>query len=241
MKPIFYKELQSFFSHPVGYLILGTFLTLNALLLWFFKGYSNVILTGFAHLNAFFSNSSWVFLFLIPAMTMKSFADEYQQGTIELLKTLPLKSSEIILGKFFAYACILFITLLLSCVFVYSVYQLGNPVGNIDLGSTFTSYFGLLLLACFYIAIGMFCSILTQNNITSFILASLINAIFYFGFTALENLSEGITSGWHLLGVPFHFDSMSRGVIALSDIMYFISLSFLFLGFTHLKLQDDRL
>lgn len=239
MKAIFNKEIQSFFSNPVGYLIIASFLIINALLLWFFKGYSNVIVTGFANINAFFTNSSWVFAFLIPAITMKSFADEYQNGTIEILKTLPIKTYQIVLGKFWAYVCIILLAVTPSLVFVYSTYQLGNPVGNIDLGSTFTSYVGLILLACFYISIGVFSSLVTKNNITSFITACIINVVFYFGFSAFENLSETSTFGWNAFGIPQHFESMTRGVLAVNDIVYFASLTFLFIGFTQIKLNND--
>lgn len=239
MKAIFNKEIQSFFSNPVGYLIIASFLVINALLLWFFKGYSNVIVTGFANINAFFTNSSWIFAFLIPAITMKSFADEYQNGTIEILKTLPIKTSQIVLGKFLAYVCIILLAILPTLVFVYSTYQLGNPKGNIDLGSTFTSYIGLILLACTYISIGIFSSLVTKNNITSFIIACIVNVVLYFGFSALESISETSTFGWNAFGIPQHFESMTRGVISYTDIAYFVSITFLFLGFTQLKLNDE--
>ncbi|MGY5354980.1 ABC transporter permease subunit [Wenyingzhuangia sp. IMCC45467] len=239
MKAIFNKEIQSFFSNAVGYLLVASFLLINGLLLWVFKGYSNIIYSGFANINAFFNNSSWVLAFLIPAITMKSFADEYNNGTLEILKTLPISHSSIILGKFWAYVGIICITLIPSLVFVYSTYQLGNPVGNIDLGSTFASYLGLILLSATYIAIGIFSSIATQNNISAFILSILINMVLYFGFPALENLSETSTYGWNTLGIPEHFNSISRGVIDTTDLVYFISICFAFLAFTKLKLDND--
>lgn len=239
MKAIFNKEIQSFFNNSVGYLLLISFILTNALLLWVFKGYSNIIYTGFANLNPFFNNSSWIFAFLIPAITMKSFADEQSIGTLEILKTLPISHYNIVLGKFFAYCFIVCIILLPTLVFVFSTYQLGNPTGNIDLGSTFSSYFGLILLAATYISIGIFSSILTKNNITAFIVSVVINVILYFGFSALENISAITNSGLNILGITQHFNSISRGVIALNDIIYFISLTFLFLGFTKLKLDND--
>ncbi|NIJ44227.1 ABC-2 type transport system permease protein [Wenyingzhuangia heitensis] len=239
MKAIFNKELQSFFSNPVGYLIIASFLVINALLLWVFKGYSNIIYTGFANINAFFNNSSWIFAFLIPAITMKSFADEFSNGTIEILKTLPISNFKIIMGKFLGYLTILIIALLPTLLFVYSTYQLGNPLGNIDLGSTFTSYIGLILLASSYISIGLFSSIYTKNNITAFILSLLINVVLYFVFSALENLSETSNFGWNTFGIPQHFESLTRGVIDLTDVFYFLSITFLFLGLTKLQLDHD--
>lgn len=239
MKAIFYKEIQSFFSNTIFYLLMGAFLMINALLLWVFKGYSNIIYTGFANLNNFFSNSALIFGLLIPALTMKSFVDEYQQGTIEILKTLPIKHLHIVLGKFWAYVIIVFIMLTPSTIFVYSVYSLGNPVGNIDLGSIFSACFGLLFVATAYIAIGIYCSCITKNNITSFILAILINTVLYFGFSALENLTEATTSGWNTFGIPQHFNAMSRGVISFKDVIYFMSLASVFLGLTKFKLDHD--
>ncbi|ANW94900.1 gliding motility-associated ABC transporter permease subunit GldF [Wenyingzhuangia fucanilytica] len=239
MKAIFNKEIQSFFSHAVGYLLVSSFLIINGLLLWVFKGYSNVIYSGFANINAFFNNSSWVLALLIPAITMKSFADEYNNGTLEILKTLPISHTQIILGKFWAYIAIIIIALIPSLVFVYSTYQLGNPVGNIDLGSTFASYLGLILLSATYIAIGIFSSIIMKNNISAFILSILINTLLYFGFSALENLSETTTYGWNALGIPEHFNSISRGVIDTTDLVYFISISFAFLALTKLKLDHE--
>ncbi len=237
MKAIFNKEIQSFFNNAIGYLLLAFFVITNALLLWFFKGYSNIIHTGFANLNPFFKNSSWIFAFLIPAITMKSFADEYTIGTLEILKTLPLKHRNIVLGKFLAYCAIVCIMLLPTLVFVYSIYILGNPVGNIDLGNIFTAYIGLLFLACTYIAIGLFSSIVTKNSITSFLLSMVINVILYFGFSALGELS--LTSlNIAALGIPSHFNSLNRGVIAVKDVFYFGSIVFLFLGFTKLKLDN---
>jgi len=238
MKAIFNKEIQSFFSNAVGYLLIASFLILQAFLLWVFKGYSNLIYTGFASLTPFFNNSALIFIFLIPALTMKSFADEYTLGTLEILKTLPIKNTQIVLGKFLAYLTIILILLAPTLVFVYSVYQLGNPIGNIDIGSVFSSYLGLLFLTTTYIAIGLFSSIYAKNSITSFILSLLINAVLYFAFSALEALSATSTFGWNTLGIPQHFDSMSRGVIDIKDVTYFLSISFLFLGFTRLKLDN---
>ncbi|MEN8765363.1 MAG: ABC transporter permease subunit [Wenyingzhuangia sp.] len=237
MKAIFNKEIQSFFSNPVGYLLVISFLLLNGLILWVFKGSSNVFYSGFADINAFFSNSSWILAVLIPAMTMKSFADEYNNGTIEILKTLPVSHTHIVLAKFWAFMVVIFITLTPSLVFVYSTYQLGNPIGNIDLGSTLTSYFGLALLASTYIGIGLFSSIVMLNNVSAFILSTIINFTLYFGFTAIENVSEITSSGWGNFGITPHFEGMTRGVIDSTDLIYFISLTLAFLVWTKIKLD----
>jgi len=239
MISIINKEVQGFFNNPLGYLTITFFLLANALILWIFKGYDNVIYTGFANVNAFFGNSSLIFAFLIPAITMKTFADEFSNGTIEILKTLPISNLKIIIGKFLGLLVIITITLIPTLIFVYSVYQLGNPIGNVDLGTIFTSYTGLILLATTYISIGLFSSIVTKNNITSFILSGFINTVFYFGFSSLENLSETSNLGWSTLGIPVHFENFIRGIINISDIIYFLSITFLFLGLTKLQLDND--
>ena len=238
MKAIFLKEIKSFFSNAMMYFLMASFLLTNALILWVFKGFSNVIYTGFTSLNNFFNNSILIFAILIPALTMKSFADEQQNGTLEILKTLPITHLQIILGKFWAYALIIFIFIIPTSVFVYTIHELANPIGNIDFGSILTAYLGLILVSFTYIAIGIFSSIITNNNISSFLVALLINAVLYFGFSAIENLTESTTLGWNNFGIPEHFNAMSRGVIGLKDVIYFISLTFLFLGITKIQLDS---
>lgn len=232
MIAILQKEIQAFFNQTLGYLTLCLFLLINSLLLWVFKDYSNIINSGFADLNSFFHNSAWIFALLIPAITMKSFADEKQNGTIEILKTLPIKASQIVTGKFLAYLLIVFIGLIPTLIYVISVYLLGNPVGNIDLGIVLTSYLGLLFVASVYIAIGLFSSLCTQNNITAFIIAISISSFLYFGFDALGDLNTQAAlriSNW---GIAHHFSSILRGVIDTADAIYFSTLTLLFLGLT---------
>lgn len=232
MTAIFRKEFESFFNNITGYIIVILFVLTNSLFLWFFKGYSNIIQAGFADLNPFFHNCSWIFAFLIPAITMKSYTDEYKNGTIEILKTLPITHQQINYGKFLANLSIAFICLIPTFIFVISVYLLGNPVGNIDLGSTFISYTGLLLVCAAYTAIGMYSSMITKNNISAFILAVSINCFLFFGLDAFANITNGefyFLSTW---GIQHHFNSILRGVIDTSDIVYFTSVTVLFLYLT---------
>ena len=155
MIAILKKEFNSFFASPIAYLVIGVFLLINGLFLFIFKDDFNILNAGFADLNPFFYLTPWVFIFLIPAITMKSFADEFSNGTIELLKTKPISNWQIVLGKFWAALLLVVIALLSTITYVYTVYQLANPIGNIDFGATIGSYIGLFFLAATYTAIGL--------------------------------------------------------------------------------------
>lgn len=238
MIAILKKELNSFFSSPIGYLVIGLFLLINSLFLWVFNGEFNVLDNGFADLSGFFLLSPWILIFLIPAITMRSFSDEKKQGTLELLFTKPISISNIILGKYFAAMALIIFALIPTLIYVYTVYQLGNPIGNIDLGSVFGSYLGLLFLAAAYTAIGVFSSTLSKNQIVAFIIAVFISFMFYFGF---EGISQYTPFGDDLyletLGMQYHFKSISRGIIDTRDLLYFISISTFFIILTNLKLK----
>ena len=235
MLAILQKELNSFFSSLIGYLVIAVFLLINGLFLWIFQGDFNILNAGFADLNSFFYISPWFFLFLIPAITMRSFSDEFRVGTIDILKTKPLSNWHIILGKFGAILILILLALLPTLVYVYSVFQLANPIGNLDLGSIIGSYFGLLFLAAAYAAIGLFTSTLSTNQIVAFILGVLCCFILYYGFEALATLSgsEVIRN----FGMEAHFNSIGRGVIDTRDLVYFISIALMFLYLTKLNLD----
>ena len=239
MYPILKKEFNSFFASPIAYLVIGVFLLVNGLFLWTFDDDFNVLNAGFADLISFFYLAPWVLLFLIPAITMKMFADEFQTGTIELLKTKPISNWQIVLGKFWAALILIFIAIIPTFVYVYSISELGNPVGNIDFGSTFGSYLGLFLLAGSYAAIGLFTSTLSKNQIVAFLLSVFIVFFFYYGFDALSNLF--VNSGYtiQLFGMNEHFKSISRGVIDTRDILYFLSIILFFLFITKQKLSNE--
>ena len=151
MLAILRKEINSFFSSPIGYLVIAIFLLLNGLFLWVFKGDFNILDYGFADLSSFFLIAPWILMFLIPAVTMRSFSDEKKQATLELLMTKPISKLNIVLGKYFGALILIIIALLPTLLYVYTVYQLGNPIGNLDIGSTLGSYFGLLFLITTYL------------------------------------------------------------------------------------------
>ena len=239
MLAILKKEFNSFFASPIAYLVIGVFLLINGLFLWVFKDDLNILNAGFADLNPFFYLSPWVLLFLIPAITMKSFADEFHSGTIELLKTKPISNWQIVIGKFFACFLLIIIALAPTLVYVYTVYQLGNPIGNLDVGSTFGSYIGLLFLVATYASIGLFTSTLSKNQIVAFILGVFITFLLFYGFNAISNSFANESLIIQQFGIYEHFKSISRGVIDTRDILYFISATIFFLFITKQQLAHE--
>lgn len=236
MIAILKKEFHSFFASPVGYLVIGLFLVLNALFLWVFENDFNLFDYGFADLTPFFQLVPWIFIFLIPAVTMRSFSDELRLGTLELLLTRPIGKLQLVLGKFTGALLLIVLALIPTLVYVYAIDQLGNPQGNYDLGVVVGSYLGLLFLASAYTAIGVFASTLSENQIVAFISAAFVCFLFFFGFNAL---SEVLTLSFlQELSLQSHFESISRGVIDSSDLIYFLSLTAFFIGLTVFKLEN---
>lgn len=241
MLAILKKEINTFFASPIGYLVIGIFLLLNGLFLWVFKGEFNILDNGLANLSSFFLLAPWILIFLIPAVTMRSFSDEKKQGTLELLVTKPISHFQIVLGKYFGALVLILIALIPTLLYVYTVSQLGNPVGNFDMGSTIGSYFGLLFLIAAYTAIGVFASTISDNQIVAFIIAVFICFFFYFGFEGLSNYTIFNNLVYiENLGMAAHYNSMSRGVIDTRDLVYFISIALAFLVFTKLKIQKQH-
>ena len=235
MFPILKKEFNSFFAGPIAYLVIGLFLLMNGLYLWVFKDDFNILNAGFSDLSPFFYMAPWLFLFLIPAITMKSFTNEFSSGTIEILKTNPISDWQIVLGKFSASLLLVVVALVPTLTYVFSINELGDPVGNLDFGSTIGSYVGLLLLATTYTAIGLFTSTLSENQIVAFILGVFITFFLFYGFDAISN-SVGNNLSIKKMGINEHFKSISRGVIDTRDILYFLSVTIFFLYITKTRL-----
>ncbi len=240
MLAILKKEINTFFASPIGYLVIGVFLLLNGLFLWVFKGEFNILDNGLANLSSFFLLAPWILIFLVPAVTMRSFSDEKKQGTLELLVTKPISHFQIVLGKYFGALVLILMALIPTLLYVYTVSQLGNPEGNLDMGSTIGSYFGLFFLIAAYTAIGVFASTLSDNQIVAFIIAVFICFFFYFGFEGLSNYTIFDNLIYmENLGMASHYNSMSRGVIDTRDLIYFISIALAFLIFTKLRIQKQ--
>ncbi|MCK5637311.1 MAG: gliding motility-associated ABC transporter permease subunit GldF [Flavobacteriaceae bacterium] len=239
MFAIFKKELNLFFASPIGYLVIAVFLLVNGLFLWVFKGDFNILNAGFADLTSFFYIAPWFFIFLIPAITMRSFSDEIRLGTIEIIKTKPITSWQIVIGKFLGAFTLIFLALIPTLTYVYTLIQLGNPVGNLDFGSTFGSYLGLLFLAAAFTSIGLFTSTLSNNQIVAFIFGVVISFFMYYGFEAIAELNLFQNFAIENFGMSSHFKSISRGVIDTKDVVYFISVIFFFLFLTKLKFDQQ--
>lgn len=237
MKSIALREIKSFFGSPIGYLVIAIFLLLNGLFLWVFDGEYNILQSGFADLTPFFTLSPWILIFLIPAVTMRSFSDEIKQGTIELLLTKPLSVWQIVNGKFLGALLLIIIAIIPTFVYVYVISTLGLQDGSIDLGSIFGSYFGLLFLVAAYTSIGIFTSTLSENQIVAFILSVFLCFLFYYGFEGIANQVKGYEDVIARIGMDYHFKSMARGVIDTRDVIYFLSIAFLFLSMTVYKLK----
>ncbi|PCJ95763.1 MAG: gliding motility-associated ABC transporter permease subunit GldF [Flavobacteriaceae bacterium] len=242
MFAIYKREIQSFFTSSIGYLIISLFLGLCGLFLWVFKGQFNLFEYGFADLSKFFLLVPWVFLFLIPAITMKSFSEEKKQGTLELLFIKPLSLWETVLGKFFGTTTLTIIAIIPTFLYVYSISQLGTTVGNLDMGVIFGSYFGLLFLITSFTAMGLFASTLSENQIVAFIVGALLCFIFYYGFDGLSTLFQNDTA-WltiQYMGMKSHFDSIAQGVLDTRDLIYFIGLTLFFLYLTVVQLKNHN-
>ena len=240
MLAILKKEINTFFASPIGYLVIGRLLLLNGLFLGLFKGNFNILNVSEASLSTFFLLAPWILIFLVPAVTMRSFSDEKKQGTLELLVTKPLTHFQIVLGKYFGALVLILLAVLPTLLYVYSILELSSPETGIDIGSTIGSYFGLIFLIGAYTSIGVFSSTLSDNQIVAFIIAVFICFFFYFGFEGLSNYALlGDLFYLEDLGMSAHYNSMSRGVIDTRDLIYFISISIAFLFFTKLKIQES--
>ncbi|MBL7904421.1 MAG: gliding motility-associated ABC transporter permease subunit GldF [Bacteroidales bacterium] len=242
MFTLFRKEIMSFLNSLIGYLAIVVFLVINGLFLWVFPLGFNIVDNGYASLDNLFMIAPFVFLFLIPAITMRSFADEKRSGTIEMLLTKPITDLQLILAKFAAGVTLVLFSLIPTLVYAVSVYILGLPSGNMDLGGMWGSYLGLVFLGSAFVAIGIFVSSLTDNQIIAFILALTLSGFSYIGFDALADLALFGKADLFImsLGIQAHYASMSRGVIDTRDVIYFLSLISVFVLSTRIVLESRK-
>ena len=228
MIQIFSKEFSSYLHSLIAYLVIGVFLTGMGLLIWVFPE-TSVLDYGYADLDTLFSMAPFVFIFLIPAITMKSFAEEKKLGTLELLLTKPVTDWDIVLGKFLASFSLVMVALLPTLMYYYSVSKLGNPMGNIDTASVVGSYVGLALLASIFCAIGMLTSTFSTNQIVSFLLAAFICFLFYTGFDSISPFAGGYALLIKQVGILYHYEALSKGLIDSRNVIYALSLTGFFL------------
>jgi ABC-2 type transport system permease protein len=236
------KEINSFFSSLIGYIVIIVFLLVTSMFLWLFPGEFNILDNGYATIDPLFVLAPWVFLFLVPAVTMRLFADEKKSGTIELLFTKPFTDLQIILSKYLSGLVLVLFSLIPTLIYFISVYLLGTEGSNIDVGGTWGSYIGLFFLAAIYVAIGLFASSLTENQIIAFLLGVILSFFFYIGFESISTLNflESISETILNIGINEHYKSMSRGVIDIRDMTYFLSIIALFVFGTKTVLESRK-
>ena len=239
MLHIFKKEFTSFLNSLIAYIVIAVFLTGIGLLMWVFPE-TSVLDYGFADMDTLFSMGPFVFIFLVPAITMKSFAEEKKLGTLELLFTKPLTDWDIVIGKFLAGFLLVIIALLPTLVYYFSIVSLGNPVGNVDTPGVTGSYVGLALLGGVFCSIGIFASSITPNQIVAFILAAFFCFIFYSGLDSLSGFFGSQALFVKQLGILYHYESMSKGLIDSRDLIYFLSVTSLMLLFTKIKVSQHN-
>lgn len=241
MFAIFRKEVTLFFSSLIGYIAIGVFLIANGLFIWVLPDF-NIFDYGFATLEQLFQISPFVFLFLIPAITMRSFAEEQKTGTIEIISTKPVSDFQIVMGKYLAGLFLVFLSLLPTLLYFYTVSALAVPQGNVDSGATWGSYIGLLFLASAYLSIGLFASSLTDNQIVAFIVGMFLCFFFYQLLDFMRGLSflTALDPILQQISIQNHYTSISRGVLDTRDLVYFISFSGLFLLFTRNMIQSRK-
>lgn len=227
------KELNQFFSSLTGYIAIILFLVINSVFLFFLTD-SSIFEFGYASLDKFFELAPWIFMFLVPAITMRTLSDEFKAGTFEILKTKPLFAWQIVLGKYFSILIVLLLAILPTLIYVVTIKVL-SAQGGIDSGGIAGSYIGLFLLAAVFASIGLCCSSFTNNAVVAFLISTFACLVLYFGFSAASRLpffANGADYLIEMIGIDFHYRSISRGVLDSRDLVYFISLAFLFLLIT---------
>lgn len=241
MKEVFLKEVNSFLNSLIAYIVLSVFLVGVGLLVWVFPE-TSVLEYGYADLETLFSFGPYVLLFLLPAITMRTFAEEKKAGTMELLYTRPLTDWQIILGKYFSSLFLLLLALLPTLLYYYSLSDLGNPPGNIDAAAVAGSYLGLFLLGAIFAAVGVFASSLTENQIVSFLIALFLCFILYSGFTSLAALAafSAVSFVVQQLGILYHYTALSKGLIDSRNVIYFVSVIVLMLMLTKLVMSSRK-
>jgi len=242
MFTLFKKEINGFLNSLIGYIVIFVFLLVIGLFLWVLPVEYNILDFGYASIDGLFTLAPFVFLFLIPAITMRSFAEEKKSGTLELLMTQPLTDLQVILAKYFAGLVLVLFSLVPTLVYYFTVNKLGLPPGNIDSGGMWGSYIGLFLLGSAFVAIGIFASSISDNQIISFVIAIFLCAFMYMGFELIYTFILSGKTGLIIqsLGLNAHYSSMSRGVVDTRDVIYFVSVTALFVLFTRLSLESRK-
>lgn len=240
MLNILRKELSTFFNSAIAYIVIGVFLLLSGLFFWFYPD-SNILDFGFADMSGFFQFTPFVMMFLAPAVCMRMLTEEFRNGTLEFLYTKPISVFQIILGKFGAAFLIICLALIPTVCYYFSLYLLGNPVGNIDTASVIGSYIGLFFLVAVFCAIGIFASSITNNQVIAFILGAILCYLTFYGFNQVSQIFSGsLEYIINYIGLAFHYESLGKGILDSRDMIYMISISALFIILTKVVLQRKR-
>jgi len=242
MISLYKKEISVFFSTIISPLIIGLFLLINGLLLWSDLSQFNILDNAYASMDSFFTLSPLLFLLFIPAISMRTFSEEYNNGTMETLITKPIALYQIIISKFLAILTLIIASIIPTFIYVITIYFLGENLGNLDLAGIIGSYIGLIMLSSIFASIGIFASTLSNNQIVAFISGVVTSAIFYFGFDLLSQIQmlQSIDIVLRKIGISYHYNMMSKGLLQVSDIVYFISISFLFLKLSELVINNKK-
>lgn len=242
MLAIFRKELNVFFSSLIGYIAITIFLVANGLFAWVFPE-TNILDDGYATLDSFFSFAPWIFMFLIPSITMRSFAEEKNSGTIEFLTTHPVTDLQIILGKYFAAFVLVIFSVLPTITYYFTINALSSPPGNVDTGGIIGSYIGLIFLGATFVAISIFTSAITNNQIVSFIAGMFACFFFYMVFDSISLIPVFVGTAdkyFNALSINQHYQNISKGYIDLRDIVYFLSMISIFILMTKTTLGSRK-
>jgi ABC-2 type transport system permease protein len=240
MRALILKEVRGFLGSLIGFIVVAVFLLVTGLFLWVFP--DNILDLGYADLAPLFYIAPWVFLFLVPAVTMRSFSEEKRTGTLELLLTKPLTELQVVVAKYGAAVVLILLALVPTFIYVYTLGDLAVPKGNIDTGGTWGSYLGLLSLGACFAAIGLFASALTDSQIVAFLIAVFLSFITYIGFDLLSSFDVlgGLEGPIRAIGIQAHYQSISRGVVDLRDVLYFLGVIVIFLLLTRVSLQSRK-
>ena len=241
MLTIFFKEINNFLNSLIAYIVIGVFLTSIGLLMWVFQE-SSILEYGYSDMGTLFTMGPYVFMFLVPAITMRMFAEEKRSGTAELLFTRPLTSFDIIAGKYLAGFFLVLFSLIPTLLYYFSVYNLGNPVGNLDTPCIIGSYIGLTLLGGVFVSIGIFASSVTENQVVSFILAVFLCFIIYSVLSSIAGINVWGNFSYIIeqFSILYHYSSLSKGLIDLRDIVYFLSVITVMLLITNLIINSRK-
>ena len=242
MITLYKKEISIFFSTIIGYLIIGLFLLIGSLILWHDISEINILDNAYASMDSLFSIAPLIFLLFIPSVSMRVFSEEFNTGTIETLITKPISSFEIVTAKFFAVLSLVIIAILPTITYVISIYFLGETTGNLDLAAIIGSYIGLLLLSSIFSSISVYASSLSSNQIVAFILAIIMSSFFFFGFDILSQLPylQIVDLTLQKIGISYHYNMMSKGLLKVSDLVYFMSVSLLFIKLTEVVIKNKK-